>query len=140
MQHIEIGEKIAAQVTLTEAEISEFARKCGDKNPLHFDKDYASQTRFGGIIACGPHYASLLMGLSATYFSKNAAMLGLEFSFKFLKVVRAGESLDLQWEVVEVVPKASLGGDIVSLSGKITNQHGVEVLAATGKVLVTPHL
>ena len=138
--HIEIGEKIAAQVTLTEAEISEFARMCGDKNPLHSDKGYASQTRFGGIIACGPHYASLLMGLSATYFSKNTAMLGLEFSFNFLKAVRAGESLDLQWEVVAVVPKASLGGEIVSLEGKIFNQEGAQVLTATGKVLVTPHL
>lgn len=138
--HIEIGEKIASKVTLTEGEISEFARMCGDKNPLHSDKGYASQTRFGGIIACGPHYASLLMGLSATHFSKTTAMLGLEFSFRFPKPVRAGETLDLQWEVVAVVPKASLGGEIVSLEGKITNQQGIEVLIATGKVLVTPHL
>ena len=137
---VEIGEKISAQVTLTEAEITEFARLCGDTNPLHSDQTYASQTRFGGIIACGPHHASLLMGLVASHFSKTAAMLGLEFSFHFRKAVRPGETLDLRWEVVAVMPKASLAGEIVSLEGRITNQQGVEVLAATGKVLVTPRL
>ena len=34
--------------------------------------DYAAASRFGGIIASGPHYVSLLLGLPATT-SRNMA-------------------------------------------------------------------
>jgi acyl dehydratase len=80
------------------------------------------------------------MGLVASYFSKTSAMLGLEFTFNFRKPVRPGDTLVLNWEVVAVTPKASLDGEIVSLAGSIINQEGVEVLASTGKVLVTARL
>lgn len=67
-------------------------------------------------------------------------MLGLEFSFVFRKAVRAGDALEMTWEVVAVDRKDSLNGDIVSLRGSVTNQAGAEVLGATGKVLVTAAL
>lgn len=118
---------------MTPAGIAEFARLCGDQNPLHHDEVYARGTRFGGIIACGPHLSSLMMGLTATYFTQNGAMLGLEFSFRFLKAVKAGGTLEMEWEVVAVEPKASLGGEIVTLEGRATNEEGVVVLPGTGK-------
>jgi acyl dehydratase len=67
-------------------------------------------------------------------------MLGLEFSFQFRKPVRAGDTLEMTWEVVAVEAKDSLNGDLVSLRGSMTNQAGAEVLGATGKVLVTAAL
>lgn len=91
-------------------------------------------------IASGPQYASLFMGLAASHFSLEGAMLGLEFSFVFRKAVRAGDALEMTWEVVAVDRKDSLNGDIVSLRGSVTNQAGAEVLGATGKVLVTAAL
>lgn len=135
-----VGERISKRVTLSEAGIAEFARLCGDANPLHTDAAYAAHTRFGGIIACGPQYASFLMGLAASHFSRGGAMLGLEFAFKFLRPVRPGDTLEMTWEVVEVTPKESQNGALVSLRGGIANQAGTQVLAATGKVLVTPEL
>jgi 3-hydroxybutyryl-CoA dehydratase len=50
------------------------------------------------------------MGLTATSFSQETAMLGLEFTFQFRKAVKAGEKIMLEWEVVETSPKASLQG------------------------------
>src|SRR5215472_3024869 len=118
---ITIGERIVGQATVTTAEIAAFARMCGDHNPLHHDEAYARGTRFGGIIACGPHLISLITGLLVTYFTQNSAMLGLEFTFHFLKAVMAEETIEMEWEVVGKESKASLGGEIVSLKGKTTN-------------------
>jgi acyl dehydratase len=137
---VQVGERITGQVCLSREEIATFARLCGDLNPLHHDEDYARHTRFGGIIACGPQVTSLMMGLTATYFSQGRAMLGLEFTFRFRKAVKAGESIALAWEVVAAEPKASLQGVLVTLEGKATNPQGEAVLTSTGKVLVTDKL
>ena len=140
MVSIQVGERITGQVILTSEEIARFATLCGDQNPLHHDEHYARQTRFGGIIACGPHITSLMMGLTATYFSRSGAMLGLEFTFHFRKAVKADDQIDMLWEVTAVEPKASLQGSIVTMQGKATNQQGQEVLTGTGKILATEKL
>ena len=137
---VQVGERITGQVCLSREEIATFARLCGDLNPLHHDEDYARHTRFGGIIACGPQVTSLMMGLTATYFSQGKVMLGLEFTFRFRKAVKAGESIALAWEVVAAEPKASLQGELVTLEGKVTNPQGQIVLTGVGKVLVTDTL
>jgi acyl dehydratase len=137
---VRVGERIEGQISLTPAEIATFATLCSDLNPLHHDESYARQTRFGGIIACGPHVISLMMGMTATHFSRTRAMLGLDFNFRFRKAVKAGETIDVVWEVTMAVPKATLGGDLVTLEGKATNQQGQVVVQGTGKVLVTDKL
>lgn len=136
----EKGETFSQQSTLSEADIADFARRCGDMNPLHHDAKYAAKTRFTRVLACGPHYTSLFMGMAATHFSRQGAMLGLEFNFHFLRPVLANDTITMQWKVSEVLNKDSLGGELVSLSGKITNHLDKVVLTATGKVLVTPAL
>jgi acyl dehydratase len=137
---VQVGERFVTQVTLSASDVAEFARRCGDLNPLHHDETYARGTRFGAIIASGPHLSSLMMALTASHFSRNGAMLGLEFCFRFVKAVRAGEGLELAWSVVATEPKPSLGGEIVSLEGQATNVERVVVVTATGKVLVAPSL
>ena len=39
--------------TISNKQISAYANASGDKNPLHLDDEFASSTRFGGIIAHG---------------------------------------------------------------------------------------
>ena len=133
-----VGEIIAKEVTLDEESIRVFALLCGDNNPLHHDRSYAEKSRFGSLIASGPHYSALLMGLAATHFSATSAeMLGLEFHLRLKEAVRAGETVRLCWRVAEITPKPSLGGDILTLEGTITNGKGEEVLACLGKILVS---
>lgn len=134
------GERIIKEEILTKENISEFARMCGDMNPLHHSEEYAHGTRFGRIVACGPHTASLMMGLTASHYSKETAMLGLEFSFDFKKPVFAGETVKIEWEVKEVKYKESLEGDIVSLEGKMIRKKGEEAVTGKGKVLVLSKL
>ena len=133
-----IGERLVGRAALTAAEIAEFARLSGDPNPLHHDEAYARATRFGGIIVSGPQIISLLLGLIPTHFGqRHQVALGLEFTFRFVQAVRAGETIRLEWEVVAAEPKASLGGEIVTLEGNVTDQNNRVVFTGTGKVLVT---
>jgi len=135
-----VGERITSQMMLSLEEIATFARLSGDLNPLHYDEEYAQQTRFGGVIVSGPQLTSLMMGLIATYFSRDTAMLGLEFTFHFRKALKAGEAVNMEWEIVAAEPKASLQGVIVSLDGKAINAQEQIVLTSKGKVLVTAKL
>jgi len=132
---IDIGETFSRTVTLEAAAIHEFALAAGDLNPLHHDEAYAKTTRFGGIIASGTHYVSLLMGLVATHFTAKTASAGLEFNLQLKKPVRAGDTITLSWTVVEITPKASLNGHIVTLNGTITTQDAV-ALTCVGKIVV----
>jgi acyl dehydratase len=140
MYLVNIGDRITAEKRLDKATISEFARLCGDNNPLHHDEAYARASRFGGIIACGPHLSSLLMGMVATHFSRDIASVGLEFGFRFRKAVPADEHLNLSWEVIAIEQKPSLGGELVSLEGKIADGADVDFVTATGVILVTPNI
>lgn len=74
----------------------------GDHNPLHTDAEFATP-RFGGIIAHG----TLLIGLFS------AAMWGLlgpgvvarGFDCKFRAPFRAGDDVQIQLTIIELVPK-----------------------------------
>jgi acyl dehydratase len=76
------------------------------------------------------------MALTASHFSRHAQPLGLEFKLHFHRAVHAGDTLLLVWTVDRVQEKPSLGGDLVWLDGKATNQHGETALAATATLLV----
>ena len=58
--YAQIGECFEHIETLDKDTISAFANSIGDLNPLHHDDTLAEASRYGGIIACGPHYASIL--------------------------------------------------------------------------------
>jgi len=135
-----ISENFEHTEIMNEETISEFARLIGDLNPLHHDRPAAEASRFGGIIASGPHCASILLAQAANYFSGSTSMVGLEFSLKFLGPARPADVLRFRWEVMDVVWSEKLGGDIVSLAGSVRNATGTEILTSQGKVLVSESL
>jgi acyl dehydratase len=135
-----IGESFEHTETLDEETISAFARLIGDLNPLHHDRVAAEASRFGGIIASGPLYASILLARVATHFSRGTSMVGLEFSLKFHVPARPGDALRFRWEVIDVAWNEKLKGDIVSLAGSVWNAEGTELLTSRGKVLVSGDL
>lgn len=140
MPPIAIGDRFSADHTLSTEEIATFARLSGDFNPLHHDAAVARQSRFGGIIACGPHLTSLMMGMTATYFTQYGPALGLDFTFRFHRAVWAGEPFHITWEIVGLEPKASLNGIIVSMEGALTSADGTIMVSGHGKDLVADHL
>jgi acyl dehydratase len=131
-----IGETFERSVTIGAEEIRAFAASVADFNPLHHDEAAAARSRFGALIASGTHSASLLMALTATHFSQRAQPLGLDFSLKFRKAVKAGDTLQLRWTVTRIEFKPSLNGELVSLDGEAVNQHGEVALSSTALLLV----
>jgi 3-hydroxybutyryl-CoA dehydratase len=127
-------------VTLTPALVSTYAEGAGDTNPIHHDPVFAAATRYGRRIASGTHTTALLLGLTASHYSKCGAMVGLEFWVRFRRPIFADETIRLEWLVVKVTPNVKLGGDIVELRGRIQNQHGETTLGAKGRILVTDRL
>lgn len=133
-------ERFSSEVTLTPAMVSAYAEGAGDTNPVHHDSVFAAATRYGRRIASGTHTTALLLGLTASHYSKSAAMVGLEFWVRFRRPIYADETIRLEWLVVKVTPNLKLGGDIVELRGRIQNQHGQTALGAKGRILVTDRL
>ena len=116
-----VGQRFSRDVTFDEESIREFARMVGDKNQLHHDKEMASRTRFGGLIASGTHSAAIMMGVVTAFSAQFGPSLGLEFSVMLRKPIRAGERLHIEWEVSAIEKKPSLGGSVVSFTGRMIN-------------------
>ena len=134
------GERFSTDVTLERDDIADFARAAGDANPIHHDEAHARGTRFGAVVASGAQTSALLMGLTASHFSRRSAMVGLEFGFRFKQPVLAGSRLRLEWLVVSARHHERLGGDVVELRGRIVTGEGGTAVGAKGKVLLTAKL
>jgi acyl dehydratase len=133
-------ERFSSEVTLTPAIVAEYARAAGDSNPVHHDPAFAASSRYGRLIASGTHTTALLLGLTASHFSKEGSMVGLEFWVRFRRPVFADETVRLEWLVVRVTPNEKLKGDMVELRNHIKNENGKTTLGAKGRVLVTARL
>lgn len=135
-----IGESFEKLITLSEAEISTFAHQIEDLNPLHHDAEFAAATRFNHIIASGPHVLSILMAMTATHFSQKGLVLGLSFTNDFVAPVFPNVELTMRWEVLDVVYKDKLAGEIVTLDGNVSDAEDKTLLRSQGRILVTDKL
>jgi 3-hydroxybutyryl-CoA dehydratase len=133
-------DRFSSEVTLSPDRVAEYALAAGDSNPIHFDAEFAAQTRYRRIIASGTQTTALLLGLTAAHFSKGASMVGLEYSVKFRRPVFADETIRMEWLVIRVTRNARLGGHIVELRGRLQGQDGKTAVGAKGRVLVTDKL
>lgn len=77
------GERFSTELTLSPAVVAAYANVAGDDNPVHHDPEFATSTRYGRLIASGTHTTALLLGLTASHFSKIGGMVGLEFWVRF---------------------------------------------------------
>lgn len=131
-----IGERFERRRTLDANEVSAFARQVGDTNPVHHDAQLAARTRFGGLIACGPHISALLMAATADAFVSRGAPLGLDFRMQFRRAVPINVPLILAWVITGARHKESLGGEVVSLEGSVTDAAGTLYVRSEGLVLI----
>src|SRR5690349_10278922 len=97
-------ERFSREVTLTPEAVRAYAESAGDDNPVHHDPEFAAGTRFGRPIASGTHTTALLLGLTASHYSRRGAMLGLEFWIGLRKAVFADEKIRLEWLTIKVTP------------------------------------
>ena len=133
-------ERFHRELTLDPQSVAAYAQAAGDNNPLHHDREFAAATRYRRLTASGTHTTALLLGLTAAYFSRLGAMVGLEFWVRFRRPVFADETIRLEWLVVRVTSNAKLGGEIVELRGRIRGEDGRTALGARGRILLTDRL
>ncbi|MGH6713978.1 MAG: MaoC family dehydratase [Bradyrhizobium sp.] len=126
-----IGQEISREVTFEAGAIRHFATLVGDMNPLHHDEEFAKTSRYGGLIASGTQTSGVMMGAVASFISARAPAVGLGFSVKMKKAIKAGEKAIIVWKVVAIEYKASLGGDIVTFAGELLKADGQVVVSAT---------
>jgi len=118
--------------TVTQADIMLFAGISGDVNPVHFDRDYAAATPFGGIVAHGMLPASLI---SAALFGRlpgpGAILLGQTLAFR--APVRPGDTVTATVTVKSVVPeKRRVVLETVCRVGELTVIEGEATMLAPG--------
>jgi 3-hydroxybutyryl-CoA dehydratase len=132
------GFVIRHQHRFTAADISAFATMIGDMNPTHHDAAAAAGAglSFGQVIATGGHMVSVMMGALSTGMDKLWPNIGLGFSSRFRRAIRAGETTEVTWTVTKVEHQTKLRGLVVSYEGTLTNSAGETALMAQCDVLI----
>ncbi len=129
----EVGEVARRTRRVTERDIELFTELTGDRNPLHYDEEAASRSRFGGLIVQGGVTSGLLNAVVAEDLpGPGSVFLHVDWSFK--APVRPGDEITAEVEVVEVREDKPL----TRLRTTIVNQEGTVVLDGTALVWTEP--
>jgi acyl dehydratase len=124
--------------TVTEEEILRFGRAY-DPQPFHTDPDAAARSLFGGLIASGWHTCAIMMRLSVDAMQRDGlagmGSPGID-SCRWLKPVRAGDTLTLTREILETWPSRTRPFGFVRSKSEMTNQAGDTVLTIVGVTMI----
>lgn len=136
MNHAEYspGFHFEEMIDIPTKDIKLFASLVGDVNPIHHDLATAMHRGYEGLVACGPHVASLLAALLTKQFSPLGPMLGLGFNARFTRPYRVGPAL-FSWTVVNSRQSSKNNGLILRLNGTV-QQGAVGIIQATSTVLI----
>ncbi len=118
-----VGQKARRSLTLTAEHVRTFAELTGDHNPLHFDEEFASRTKFGRLVVQGGLTTGLLHALVAMDLPGPGTVF-LSQDWKFLAPVYIGDTITAQAEVLSVHPT------------KPVTQLGVEVTRQSDEVVL----
>jgi len=128
-EDLEIGMSAEFGRVIGEDEMRLFADLTGDDNPLHFDDDFAEQSRFGGRIVHGMCTAALISTVIGTRMP-GPGCIYLSQTLRFTAPVRPGDEVVARAVVDRLSPErrrvefettCSVGDQIV-LSGRALAQ------------------
>ena len=118
-----VGQRASLSQTVTAEQIELYARITGDRNPLHFDPEFAARTRFGRLVAQGGIAAGMLNTLVAMDLPGPGTVF-MSQSLKYLAPSYIGDTLTAEIEVVSLKPDKP----VCQLAARIVNQDGTTVL------------
>ncbi len=128
---IAVGDSARITRRVTDGAIASFVDAVGDYNPVHSDRAYAAETVFKEPIAPGIWTAGLVSAVIGTRLPGPGAIY-LSQDLKFLKPVKAGDSISARVEVIDVNRERNR----IRLRTVCTNQRAEDVL--TGEAVVMP--
>ena len=124
-----VGEKASRTRRVRREDIALFTDLTGDRNPLPYDEEAATRSRFGGIIVQGGVTTGLLNAVVAEDLpGPGSVFLHVDWSFE--APVRPGDEITADVEVLE----AREDKPITKLRTTIANQDGTVVLDGTALV------
>ena len=120
---ISVGDRATRSLTLTTEHVEGFAELSGDRNPLHFDEDFAGATPFGRLVVQG----GLTTGLLHALVAMDMPSLGTVFmsqEWKFTAPVFVGDTITAEAEVLS----AHATKPVTQLGFTVRRQDGETVL------------
>jgi acyl dehydratase len=120
----EIGARYASQNrTVTETDVVTFAGLSGDFNPLHTDAEFGRSTPFGERIAHGMLIVAMATGMANwTGIFEGTTIALMEQVIRYKGVVRFGDTVHLELEVLEKKPTSKPDRGIVRFAAQVLNQ------------------
>lgn len=112
---LEVGRTATRSMTVTEEHVRRYAELTGDRNPLHFDAEFAAGTRFGRLTAQGGIATGLLHALVAEDMPGPGTVF-LSQSWKFTAPTYIGDTIVATAEVSSVHPEKPVCGLDVKVS------------------------
>ena len=123
-------------IVVTESHIVNFAGVSGDFFDVHMDDAFAREQGFAGRVAHGLLCLSLIDGLKNRADTRFAAVASLEWSYRFLAPVLAGDRIHARITVLETRPTSDGKRGVVKLDFAVMNQRGQRVQEGINTLLV----
>jgi acyl dehydratase len=98
---LHVGQRAFRSITLTAEHVRTFAELTGDYNPLHFDAEFTSKTKFGKLVVQGGLTTGLLHALVAMELPGPGTVF-LSQNWKFTAPVFIGDTITAEAEVLSV--------------------------------------
>ena len=98
---ISVGDRATRSLTLTAEHVEGFANLTGDRNPLHFDEDFAAATPFGRLVVQGGLTTGLLHALVAMDLPGPGTVF-MNQEWKFTAPVFIDDTITAEAEVLKV--------------------------------------
>ena len=120
---LHVGQKTVRSITLTAEHVKMYAEMTGDYNPLHFDKDFTSKTKFKKLVVQGGLTTGLLHALVAMDLPGPGTVF-LSQNWKFTAPVFIEDTITAEAEVLSIHATKP----VTQLKMMVTRQGGELVL------------
>ena len=121
--NVAVGQRARRSKTVTARDVELYAEITEDRNPLHFDQEFAARTRFGRLVAQGGITSGMLNALVAMDLPGPGTVF-MSQSLRYLAPTYLGDTLTAEVEVLAVKPDKP----VCQLKATVTNQDGTVVL------------
>ena len=123
IDNYQIGQTASLKKVFSDIDVETFAELTLDKNPIHLDKEYAAQSRFGKRIVHGFFVGSLISAVFGTKLPGEGAIY-LHQEMNFRKPVYHGDEITATVTVSEIKREKS----VLRFDTKCENQNGEIVI------------
>ena len=100
---LNVGQKASRSITLTSEHVKKYADITGDHNPLHFDENFVSKTKFKKLVVQGGLTTGLLHALVAMDMPGPGTVF-LSQNWKFIAPVFVGDTIAAEAEILSIHP------------------------------------